>query len=516
MNVDETQPIEQDTILFRCACGSDVQVDSELGGECESCGKKVLPKVLNSHLAGTMTIVGSIRNLSEAQANADNDQDPWELIGRHYGHYELVKPLGSGGSGYVYQALDTSLQRYVAVKVLKSAKTAPAKTADERTEDQLLMQEAIAQARVAHPNIVPVYYVGSEKDEPFYAMELVDGKSLNERILEGEIEFSEICGVAEDITKALAFSFELDTIHGDIKPSNILLCATGGTKLSDFGLATRASERGKLATGGTPNYLAPELLFGSSPSIQSDMYALGVTLFEMTFGKLPIQLTGSTVTNWQQDHKDQQVEFPAAWPENLPPQWRQVLMKLLAADPKNRYDSYESLNQELKRISPRSKLYASPMLRIIAAFIDWITVLLFMLPLDAAVNSEIAESNPIWQFVILILDFLPLIAYTILVGLWKQSVGRKLMQLRVLNRFGMIPKGRKMAFRSVLRMILPWSMASSLMFIFVDDTWWNIFPSMLSVLTVIFVIVNTGCMIFSNRSKAIHDYIFETQVVIDA
>lgn len=90
------------------------------------------------------------------------------------------------------------------------------------------------------------------------------------------------------------------------------------------------------------------------------------------------------------------------------------------------------------------------------------------------------------------------------------------MQLRVLNRFGMIPKGRKMAFRSVLRMILPWSMASSLMFIFVDDTWWNIFPSMLSVLTVIFVIVNTGCMIFSNRSKAIHDYIFETQVVIDA
>lgn len=191
-------------------------------------------------------------------------------------------------------------------------------------------------------------------------------------------------------------------------------------------------------------------------------------------------------------------------------------MKLLAADPKNRYDSYESLNQELKRISPRSKLYASPMLRIIAAFIDWITVLLFMLPLDAAVNSEIAESNPIWQFVILILDFLPLIAYTILVGLWKQSVGRKLMQLRVLNRFGMIPKGRKMAFRSVLRMILPWSMASSLMFIFVDDTWWNIFPSMLSVLTVIFVIVNTGCMIFSNRSKAIHDYIFETQVVIDA
>ena len=520
MNIDETQPIDQEMILYRCACGSNVEVSVEAGGVCDKCDRTVSPKVLNNHLAGTMTIVGPLKNLDSTTVDErDSDHDPWELVGHEYGHYEIVRPLGSGGSGYVYKALDTSLQRYVAVKVLKSARQLsdePAESDEKCAEDQLLLQEAIAQARVGHPNIVPVYFVGTEKNEPFYAMELVDGISLSERIQEGEIEFPEICSLAEDMVRALAFSHELDTIHGDIKPSNILLCKTGGAKLSDFGLATRASDTKKLATGGTPNYLAPELLFGSSPSIQSDMYALGVTLFEMTFGKLPVELTGSTVANWQRCHKEQQVKFPAAWPENLPPQWRAFLNRLLAADPQNRYDSYESLSQDVKRLTPHSKLKASPLLRFIAASIDWIIVMLFMLPLDAAVNSDGAEALPVLQFVILILDFVPLVLYTFVVAIWKHSVGRKLMQLRVLNKFGMIPKGRKMVLRSILRMVLPWSMASSMMFVLVDDTWWTVIPAIISILTILFVIVNCCAMVFSKSGKAIHDRLFETQVVIDS
>lgn len=520
MNVDETQPIDQKTILYRCACGNDVEVSIEEGGVCDNCERTVSPKVLNNHLAGTMTIVGPFKNLDTIQIDPNNPElDPWELVGETYGHYEIVRPLGSGGAGFVYKALDTSLQRYVAVKVLKSIKQPTEEELDsgeKHSGNQLLLEEAIAQARVAHPNIVPVYFVGTDNDEPFYAMELVDGVSLSERIVDGEIEFPEVCNLAEDMVRALQFSHELDTIHGDIKPSNILLCNTGGAKLSDFGLARRASEKNKLATGGTPNYLAPELLFGSSPSIQSDMYALGVTLFEMTFGKLPIELTGTTVANWQKCHKDQKIEFPLEWPENLPPQWRTVLTRLLAADPSERYESYRALGQDIRRLKPRSKLKASPLLRFIAAFIDWIIVMLFMLPLDIAVNSDSVDSQPIWQFVILILDFVPMVLYTVMVGLWKHSVGRKLMQLRVLNKFGMIPKGRKIVLRSVLRMILPWAMASSMMFVFVDDSWWTIFPAVMSVITILFVIVNSGCMLFSKRSQAIHDYLFETQVVIDS
>jgi len=258
------------------------------------------------------------------------------------------------------------------------------------------------------------------------------------------------------------------------------------------------------------------LLFGSSPSIQSDMYALGVTLFEMTFGKLPVQLTGSTVANWQRCHKEQQVEFPVAWPENLPPQWRAFLNRLLAADPKDRYESYEELAQDVKRLTPHSKLKASPLLRFIAAFIDWIIVMLFMLPLDIAVNSSGADGLPVLQFLILILDFIPMVLYTVMVAIWKHSVGRKLMQLRVLNKFGMIPKGRKMVLRSVLRMILPWSMASSMMFVFAEETWWTVIPSIISVITILFVIVNCCSVVFTKSGRSIHDRIIETQVVIDS
>ena len=138
------------------------------------------------------------------------------------------------------------------------------------------------------------------------------------------------------------------------------------------------------------------------------------------------------------------------------------------------------------------------------------------LPLDIAVSSDGAEGLPLLQFLILILDFIPMVLYTVMVGIWKHSVGRKLMQLRVLNKFGMIPKGRKMVFRSLLRMILPWSMASSMMFVFVEETWWTVIPAVISVATILFVIVNCCSVVFTKSGKSIHDRIIETQVVIDS
>ena len=515
MSIEKTQPNMDQTMIYRCSCGSDVQVEKASGGKCSKCNRVVSTKVLNNNLAATMTISGSFRDLNADRLDPDAGFDPSTYVGKTYGHYELIQPLGSGGSGFVFQALDTSLQRYVAVKVLKSGAESNTNL-EGKSEVELLLQEAVAQARVAHPNIVTIYYVGKEQEKPFYAMELVDGISLSERILEGDIQFTEISDIAEQLVAALQFSFELDIIHGDIKPSNILLTKNVGAKLSDFGLARRASEKGKLATGGTPNYLAPEILLGVSPSQQSDMYALGVTLFELTFGKLPLQLTGTSVVDWKRIHQECDIQFPAEWPENLPPQWQTFLKRLLAKKPEDRFEDYQELSKALKRLSPTSNVIASPLPRIIATLIDWITVILFMLPIRLVISTDFFGDNPVLMFLISVVDFIPIVAYTMLVFVWRQSVGRKLMQLRVLNRFGMVPRGRKMVLRSVLRMIFPWVMATLFVFTVSSAPWWRIVGIVVAASTLMFMFVDTVTLLFSKTHKCIHDRFFETQVVIDS
>ncbi len=517
MTFDETQPLAVEPILFRCPCGSDVEVDKIRGGTCNRCGRAISPKLLSSKLAATMTISGLLRNLHDTYVSEteSEDYDPNALIGRRFGHFEIVQPLGSGGSGFVFRALDTSLQRYVAVKVLKGGMDTESVNINP-TDVDLLLQEAVTQARVGHPNIVTIYFVGKEDDVPFYAMELVDGISLSERIREGDIGFIEISNTAEQLVQALRSSFDMDIIHGDIKPSNVMLTQNGVVKLSDFGLARRISEKNKLVTGGTPNYLAPEILDGVSPSPQSDMYALGVTLFELTFGKLPIHLTGSTIESWQASHHEQAIEFPLEWPENLPPQWRDLLSRLLAKNPASRFSSYEELANEIEKLSPTGNVIASPLPRIIAAMIDWITVILFMLPFRLAMLTESVSSSPMLKAFVFLMHFIPIVSYTLIIVFLKQSAGRKLMQLRVLNRYGMIPKGRKMAMRSVLRMILPWSMATLLLMGVSEIQSLQSLSAMVFVASVVFMFVNAGSLMVSKRQKSIHDIIFETQVVIDS
>ena len=515
MSIEETQPVNEGTVLYRCTCGNDVSVDRVEGGKCENCQHIITPKVVNNDMTATMTLAGPLDGLETTDFEFGIEQDENDLVGKTYGHLELIKPLGRGGAGFVYQAVDNSLQRYVAVKVLRNGNINN-KTLDNETEVDLLLQEAIAQARVTHPNIVTIYYVGNQDDEPFYAMELVDGISLSERIRQGNIEFAELSSIAEQMTAALRSSFSMDIIHGDIKPSNILLARNGHAKLSDFGLARRASEDNKIAKGGTPNYLAPELLYGASPSKQSDIYALGVTLYEMTFGKLPIKVIGKNAANWQQAHELQKIKFPAEWPEHLPPSWKGFLAKMLKKDPAERFASYDELSAELEKLTPRGDVRAQPMPRVVAALIDFLTVLLLMLPVRLLINMQSFEPHPAIWVAILLADFVPIIIYTVLVGVWKQSVGRRLMQLRVINKFGVIPKGRKMAMRSILRMIIPWFQAAMLIFFFANDSWLELVPFVVSAGVLIVVSISTLMMFFSRDKKSLHDRIFDTRVVIDS
>ena len=252
--------------------------------------------------------------------------------------------------GAVYQALDESLQRYVALKVIHSA----GGSAIDTKQIQRLLQEAIAQARVNHPNIVHIYYVGREGKTPFFAMELVPGATLADRLKDGPLPFATVVSIGEQVADALRHAADFDILHGDVKPSNILFADKGTVKLSDFGLARRlsAADLSPTSFAGTPAYLSPEAAEGRPTDIRSDMYSLGITLFEMTFGRLPYTPSGGKLVDFVQVHRTASIEFPSPWPDRLPYAWRGVLARLLAKSPADRYPNYEDLLADLRRLRP--------------------------------------------------------------------------------------------------------------------------------------------------------------------
>ncbi len=552
-----TRPIIAARVLYRCTCGTDLQLVLDVGGTCSNCSRVISPKVLQHEMAistisdGSFELVTSpaIRPPDTDQATAERAQDiltdhsderlkqtlpitgethpdpiarssvsPDVMTGRRFGHFEILTPLGRGGMGQVYRALDTSLQRFVAVKLLRSG----IPKADDSTESggnkspmhevDKLLQEAITQARVAHPNIVTIYFVGKESDDPFLAMELVNGKPLSARIEDGVLPFSAISSIAVQITNALKFSYELDLIHGDIKPSNILVQHDGIAKLSDFGMARNVSGDTNDAVGGTLNYIAPEILKGSKPSLQSDIYALGVTLYEMTFQELPIKLKGNSIPEWIAVHDANTVSFPQPWPDHLPEDWKKILTKMLAEAPEERYSYYDDLLKDLSKIHTFSNVIARPVPRIVAAGVDWISVLSVSLVLQLlfAAGYLSTMSN-----LIRVADVLPIFVYIAGIYIWRQSLGRSLMHVRVVNRFGHPPKPLPMTLRSLCRMQFPWCTVGYLLFINSENKWLDTVISVLIILSALFLIVDLAMMAWNRQRRSLHDRMFGTRVVVD-
>ena len=534
MDQNATRPIaETRKVIYRCPCGNELTLDVMTGGICESCQRTISPKSLSIDLASTVSLEDQSFDLSECQEGLqdytthqpnvvledESIPDPKLLVGKQFGHFEIIGPLGQGGMGQVYRALDTSLQRYVAVKVLRSGiSDSTSTTTSTNREIDKLLQEAISQARVSHPNIVTIYYVGKEQGNPFLAMELVDGSTLNKRIAAQDLSFEETSRVGLQIANALRASYELDVIHGDIKPSNVLLTRDGTAKLSDFGMARSVKENKGVVEGGTPNYLAPEILQGDTVSAQSDMYALGVTLYEMTFGELPVEMQGTSVKDWIHTHEETEVAFPSPWPPQLPELWRSILSRMLTKAPEERYRNYDELISDLERLQPHSSVAARFFPRLIAAGVDWATVLLLTIGFQTALNVAIQQSAgtaipPGWQrFLIGVMTFLPIIVYTTTVYFWRQTIGRTLMHLRVVNQYGLRPSRRKMAVRSLLRMHFPWVVIFMTLVIGTPSELLGYIGYIISGLV---LLVDIMFMLFSLNGKSLHDLFARTRVVLD-
>src|SRR5262245_26600703 len=277
------------------------------------------------------------------------------------GHYELLSLLGQGGMGEVYLARDTRLKRNVALKLLPAAYTLDADRV-RRFE-----QEALAASALNHPNILTVYEIGRSEEAYFIATEFVDGETLRRRLERGPLGAREVVEIAIQIAGALAAAHKAGIVHRDIKPENIMTRRDEIVKVVDFGLAkltlpdaeARGGDLSRLAGGrsapgvifGTLNYMSPEQARGSDVDQRSDLFCLGIVLYELIAGRSPF--TGDTPADVIAAILEKQPPPLARESLGLPPELDRIVTNLLVKNRERRYQRAEVLLGDLQRLRRR-------------------------------------------------------------------------------------------------------------------------------------------------------------------
>jgi Flp pilus assembly protein TadD len=296
---------------------------------------------------------------------AEDDEEEG-LAGCRVGPYRLLREVGSGGMGTVYEAEDERLGRRVAVKLL------PAEYSRDPRAKKRFLREARAASAVDHPNLCTVHDVGESDGRVYIVLSLYEGETLRERIQRGPLPFAEARDVALQVARGLARAHEAGIIHRDIKPANVMLTRRGEVKILDFGIARLESDETSLtrtgAAWGTPAYMSPEQARGEPVDCRTDIWSLGVLLFEMVAGRRPH--TGEIVTEPLERLRP-----------DVPPELARVVARALARDPCERYASATELLSDLEsgpiplRRGRRTVLRAGLLLGALAALLLLIFVL---------------------------------------------------------------------------------------------------------------------------------------------
>jgi uncharacterized RDD family membrane protein YckC len=342
------------------------------------------------------------------------------LIGLTIDHFEIRALLGEGGMGTVYLAHDVSLNRPVAIKVLRR------ELSSEPDLTERLVLEAQAQARLQHPNVVNVYYIGSFNGSPYFAMEYVRGETLAERLSRlGPLSWEETLEFMIQTTRALLEAHERGIVHRDLKPSNLLIReagrgagALGHLKVADFGLAAETGRRQELMVG-SPSYASPEQLAGKPPDHRSDIYSLGVTFHELITGALPFE--AESLDELMRLHE--RAPRPPIPSRRAPWRLRQLITEMMDPAPTQRPWTYEELLDRLQTLRPRDIIAGGIAARTMALLTD---ASLFGVTTSLLVEAGVGVATAgaiglaLWG-----------LHYIIGHRYWGQTLGKRLFRLRI-------------------------------------------------------------------------------------
>ena len=277
---------------------------------------------------------------------------------RYFGDYELQRVLGQGGMGIVYKARQISLNRAVALKMIKAAEFAT----DE--EHRRFRNEAEAVARLDHPNIVPIFEVGRYEDQHYFSMKLIAGESLDKQLEDYTADPRRAARLVAVTASAVHHAHQRGILHRDLKPANILVDAEGQPHVTDFGLAKRVEGDSELtrsgAIMGTPAYMAPEQVSAKRGSVTTatDVYGLGAILYTLLTGAAPFG--GTTVLDTLEQVKEKDPKPPRTINPRVPRDVEVICLKCLEKDPRRRYASADALAEELNRWLAGEPILARP------------------------------------------------------------------------------------------------------------------------------------------------------------
>ena len=275
--------------------------------------------------------------------------------GSRLGRYQIVELLGAGGMGMVYRAHDERLQRDVAIKVL------PPSVLTDETARRRFRKEALALAKVSHPNIAAVYDVGEEGDTAYLVMECVPGESLAARHQRGAMPLADVLRFGIQIADALAEAHEHGVVHRDLKPANVMITPRSQVKVLDFGLAKLLAPRDGESTtlsrtelgapAGTPLYMSPEQAFGEAVDGRTDLWSLGVVLYELLAGRAPFE----GATDWALLHAVSQETPPSLTALNpaLPPDVESLVSRAMTKDAASRFQSADEMRDAIAAVLAR-------------------------------------------------------------------------------------------------------------------------------------------------------------------
>lgn len=258
--------------------------------------------------------------------------------------YQIIRMIGEGGMANVYLAHDTILDRNVAVKILRGD------LADDEKFVRRFQREAISASALSHPNIVEMYDVGEDDGKYFIVMEYVEGRTLKNLVKRrGALTLPEIIDIMLQLTSGIAHAHDSYIIHRDIKPQNILILDDGTVKITDFGIAMAMNSNELTQTNsvmGSVHYLPPEQANGSGSTIKSDVYSLGILMYELLTGKIPFK--GDNAVEIAIKHMKEPLPSVMKNNPDIPQSIENIILTACAKNPKNRYDSVAEMHDDIK------------------------------------------------------------------------------------------------------------------------------------------------------------------------